>query len=164
MPAAAEGNLSQCSFARLLHGLAHHGKCLRGFLGLRNDKIWRLEERGRQFIQCDELLHVNYVLGLDAQLRDLFGIDGEIFSLAVFVSLDDLRVLDRLAVADHVQVADSLAGGAIDLMETYAGLGVGGGKQLNAEGNQRDLELPRPIWTTGHPVILAREATECWSK
>jgi hypothetical protein len=71
-------------------------------------------------------------------------------ALSQFVALYDLGILYRLVFANHVKVPDSLPGSAVDLMEANPALRAHSRKQLDPEGNKRDLQLTRPKWTTGH--------------
>src|ERR1700749_2789948 len=107
MFSSAKSNLTDCSFAGFLHRPANDSECVHGFLGLRNDKIGLLKKTARQIAEVDKLADVDYVLTLDSDLGDLFRLNGEIFPFLVFVSLDDIGVVDWSILPNHIQMVNS---------------------------------------------------------
>ena len=83
----------------------------------------------------------------------------------VFVPFDDLILLHRRGGlvgrllergGEDFLMADALTGGAADLMEANLALGFGGDEELDAEGDERDLDVTGPVWTW-HLANLADE-------
>ena len=123
---------------------------------LGDDEVGLLEVLGRELVERDELRDLDGVLGGDAQVGDLGGLDGDVLALGVFVALDDLVLLDGRGGfvgacfergGEHLLVAHALAGGAGDLVEADLALGLGGDEELDAEGDERDLNVTGPVGT-----------------
>ena len=96
------------------------------------------------------------MLGRYAKVGDLGGLDDDVLALGVFVTLDDLVLLDRCggfagsffeSGGKDFLMADALAVGAADLMEADFAFCFGGDEELDAEGDERDLDVARPVGT-----------------
>ena len=132
---------------------------------LGDDEVGLLEELRVDLVFVDELRDLHGVLGGNAQVRELFGLDGDVLALGVFVAFDDLALADDGflrssfvgAVLDgggeHLLVAHALTGAAIDLMEVDVALGFSGDEELYTERDERDCYLSAPIRTC-HPSPL----------
>jgi hypothetical protein len=110
----------------------------------------------------DELRHLHGVLGGHPQVGQLFGLDGDVLALGVLVAFDDLGLLNgvgcgvRVALdgtRKHFLVLHALAAGAVDLVKMYVGLRLCRNEELDAEADQRDLDLTAPV-RTGHRAHL----------
>ena len=162
MLAAGEGDLGEGDLLRLLEGLADYGEGLSLGVVFRRDEVGLLEELGVDVALIDELSDLHGVLGGDAKLLELFGLDGDVLALAVLVAFDDLVLLDdgggRFAFlggivdrgGEHLLVADAFAGLAGDLVEADFALGFGRDVELDAELNERDLDLTGPVRAYRH--------------
>ena len=93
--AAAEGDLAQAGLLRFGEGGADDGEGLGLDVVFGDDEVGLLEVFGREFVERDELLDFDGVLGGDAQVGDLGGLDDDVLALGVFVTLYDLILLDR---------------------------------------------------------------------
>ena len=163
--AATEGDLGEGDLFGVLQGFAdgEEGFGLRVVFG--DDEVGLLEVLGVDLVLVDELRDLHGVLGGDAEVRELFGLDGDVVALGVLVAFDDLALADDGflrrgfvgAVLDgggeHLLVAHALAGAAIDLMELDVALGLSGDEEFYTERDERDCYLSAPIRTC-HPSPL----------
>jgi hypothetical protein len=90
--------------------------------------------------------------------------DLDILAFGDFVSLDDLLRRDFLAALGvDLAVADAVAGGAVDLIETDL-LALGGRREQGYRArNQRKPQIAFPISTRGHDTLLpSQPLTTIW--
>jgi hypothetical protein len=144
---------------RLAHG--GEGLFLRVVFG--DDEVGLLEIFGVDLGFVDELRDLHGVLGRHAEVGDFFGLEGDVVALGVFVALHDLRLCDNFRLpggfigcgvdggGEDFLMLHALAAGAVDLMEADLALGFGGDEELDAEADQRDLNLSGPVGA-GHAV------------
>jgi hypothetical protein len=135
---------------RFREGGAYDGEGLRLHVIFGDNEVGLLQILGRDLVERDELRDLNGVLGGDAQVGDLGGLDHDVLALGVFVALDDLVLLDgrgglvgRLfdGGGEDLLVANALAGGARELVEANLALGFGGDKELDADADERNLDM-----------------------
>src|SRR5580765_4779085 len=135
MLTSAEGNLAEGDFVCGLQGFSYHGEglCLRIVLG--HYKVWLLVVFGINFAGINELGDLDRALGRDAQVLDLVGLNHDVLTLAILVTLHNVVLLDRalFAFAGDLLVADALAGRTAELMEANLAPRFGGGKEIHAE-------------------------------
>ena len=99
----------------------------------RRDEVGLLEELGVDLFGVDELRDFDGFAGGQAEMLDLFRLDGDVLALGVFVALDDVGVFDRAFVGGDFLMADALAGSAADLMEADVALRVSCGEEADTE-------------------------------
>jgi hypothetical protein len=154
--ASAEGNLAQACLLRLGQRSANDGEGFALNVVLGDDEVGLLKVLGRELVERDELLDFDGVLGGHAQIGDFGRLDDDVLVLAVFVALYDLILLDRRSGfarglfeggGQDLLVAHALAGGAADLVEADLALGFSGDEQLDAEGDERNLDVAGPVRT-----------------
>jgi hypothetical protein len=146
--AAAEGNFAETGLLRFGERSADHGKGLGLDVVLGDDEVGLLQVLGREFVERDELGDVYGVLGRDAQVGNLGGLNDDVLAFAVLIPFDDLILFDgcgrfvgRLLQrgGEYLLVTDALAGRARDLMEANLSLGLGG----NVEFDRTSKDVPR---------------------
>ncbi len=142
MLAAAHGDLSQAGGVGLLERLPHHGERFGLRVLIRNNKIRLLKERRIELLKVDELLHLQRVLRRNAEVLDLLRVDLGVLAFAVLIALHDVGFFDRLFIRlRDLLVTDTCPGFTVDLVKVNFAFGFGGGKELDAERNQRNLDL-----------------------
>ncbi len=139
--AATEGDLAERDLLRGLEGLADDGEGFGLGVALGGDEVGLLEEGGGDVVVVDELGDLEVVAGGDAEVFDLFGLDGDVLAFAVLVAFDDVALFDGAFFAGDLLVLDALAGLAAELVEADLGFGLSGGEEIDAEGDERDLDL-----------------------
>ena len=92
--AATEGDLAEGDLLGGLEGFADDGEGFGLGVAFGDDEVGLLEERGGDLVVVDELLDLEGVAGGDAEVVDLFGLDGDVLALAVLVAFDDLALFD----------------------------------------------------------------------
>jgi len=141
MFAAAEGDFSKGNFFCCLKGFADYGEGFGLSVAFGGDEVGLFDEGWRDLVFVDELVDSKSVTRWDAKVLDLFGLDGDVLAFAIFVAFDDLAFLDGALVGCEFLMMDALAGSAAELVKTNLTFSFGGGKELDAEGDEGDLNL-----------------------
>ena len=66
--------------------------------------------------------------GGDAEVLDLFGLDGDVLAFAVLEAFDDVSLFYGAFFAGDLLMLDALAGLAAELVEADLGFGLSGGE------------------------------------
>jgi hypothetical protein len=72
---------------------------------------------------------------------DLLRLNRDVLTLAILIPLNNVGFLDRAFLLRHLLVLDPLAALTTQLMKVDLTFSLCGRKKLNAEGNERDLDL-----------------------
>src|SRR5215469_10496826 len=117
----------------------------------RHNKVGLLEVGEIDRFWIDELGYGNRLLGGNADLFQFLRINDDVFAFAVLVALHDIGSVHWLLALVYKAMMDAFMGAAIDFAKRDLALGLGSGIKLNPKGDQRDLNVSRPIGT-GHAV------------
>ena len=154
--AAAEGDLREGDLFCVDERLADGGEGFGLHIVLGDDEVGLLVELGVEVVFVDELRDFHGVLGGHAEMLEFVGSMVTYSPLRVLVAFDDFVFRDGIGgfigcVLDgggkDLLMADALAGLARDLVEANLALGFGRDKELDAEGDERNLNLTTPIGT-----------------
>src|SRR3984885_9156499 len=94
MLATAEGYLAERYFFCSLESFANDGESFGLGIAFRGDEVGFFEEGRGDLLFVDELSHFQSVAGRNAQMLNLFGLDGDVFAFAIFVAFDDFVLFD----------------------------------------------------------------------
>src|SRR6185312_13399853 len=101
----------------------------------------------------------------NAQVLDLARLNRDVLAFSIFIALDDLIFFDRRGSlirglldsgSQDLLVSDPFAGFAAYLMKMNLALRFGSDKQFHPKGNQRYLNLTRPVRTCHSNLVRRR--------
>lgn len=123
MLAATECDFTDGDLMGMEHGLSDYceglGRCS---LGVGSHEIWLFKEIRRQFLSIDELRNADRLLRSQTNFFNFVRLEDDVFALAVFETLDDIRIGYRFISIDYVEMMDALLGFAVDLVKGDVGL------------------------------------------
>jgi len=139
--AAAEGYLPERYLFCGLESFANDGESFSLSVALWRDEVRFLEERRGDFVFVDELLDCERVTRWDAEVLDLFGLDGDVLAFAILVPFDYVCVFDWAFFGCDLLMLDAFAGFATELMEANFTFCFGGREKFDAERDEGYLNL-----------------------